>query len=259
MRLNGKVAIVTGAAQGIGKEIATAFAREGAKVCVADIDAGAAEATARELVEAGGEAHSKRMDVTCEAEVDRVTDEVASHYGGIDILVSNAGVQHLDRLDEVSFEDWKRVLAVHLDGGFLTTRASLRHMYSSGRGGSVILMGSVHSYLASEQKGPYVAAKHGLVGLCRAIAREGGTRGVRANTICPGLVRTELIERQLPRFADQRGVSQAQVLEQMLQPTVDGEFTTTAELAEVALFLASFPSNALSGQSIGVSHGIHML
>jgi 3-hydroxybutyrate dehydrogenase len=259
MRLKDKVAIVTGAGRGIGKEIASAFAREGAQVCVTDIDGDRAEATAKELSEVYVEALGLQMDVTDEAEVNKVTDIVAQKFGSIDVLVANAGIQHLDTLADVSFEDWRRVLSVHLDGSFLTTKASLRHMYASGRGGSIILLGSVHSYLASEQKGPYVVAKHGLVGLCRTIAKEGGEYGVRANTICPGLVRTELIERQLPVFAEQRGVSEQEVIEQMLKPTVDGEFTTEAELAEVAVFLASLNSNALSGQSIGVSHGIHML
>ncbi|MGN2393395.1 SDR family NAD(P)-dependent oxidoreductase, partial [Pelomicrobium sp. G1] len=113
---------------------------------------------------------------------------------------SNAGIQHLQEIGEVSFENWKRVLAVHLDGAFLTTRECLKYMYAQG-GGTVILMGSVHSKEASPLKGPYVVAKHGLLGLCRVIAKEGARYGVRANVICPGFVKTPLVERQIPLLA----------------------------------------------------------
>ncbi len=260
MRLNEKVAIVTGAGSGIGKHIAKSYAREGAKVCVSDIILETARATAQEIRDAGGVASAERMDVTDEREVNQVTDKVAAEWGGIDILVSNAGIQHLDTIADVSFENWKRVLAVHLDGGFLTSKASLRHMIDHKRGGSIIFTGSVHSYYASEQKGPYCVAKHGLVGLCRALAKEGAHHGIRANTICPALVRTPLIEKQLPVLAAQRGVSEEQLVHDLfLRFTVDNEYTTVAELAEVAVFLASFPTNALTGQSICVAHGMHML
>jgi 3-hydroxybutyrate dehydrogenase len=183
----------------------------------------------------------------------------ADALGGIDILVSNAGLQHLDAIADVSFEDWKRILAVHLDGGFLTTRASLRHMRAQKRGGTILLMGSVHSKEASELKGPYVAAKHGLLGLCRVVAKEGAAYGVRANLICPGFVRTPLVERQIPQIAKERGISEDEVVRDvMLGTTVDAEWTTPDDIARVAVFLASFPTHALTGQSIVVSHGWHM-
>ncbi|SHK52785.1 3-hydroxybutyrate dehydrogenase [Shimia gijangensis] len=258
-QLQGKVAIVTGAGAGIGKTIAAKFAAEGAIVCIADINGDTAEAVSNEICAGGGKAVGVQMDVTNEQEVTAVVDDLAGRFGHIDVLVANAGIQHIDEIADVSFADWKRVLSVHLDGSFLTTRACLKHMYSGTQGGSVILLGSVHSYLASEQKGPYIVAKHGLVGLARTIAKEGAKHGVRANTICPGLVRTALIEAQLPILSKDRGISEEQVITDMLQTTVDGEFTTQAELADVATFLAAFPSNALTGQSISVSHGIHML
>lgn len=111
-------------------------------------------------------------------------------FGGIDILVSNAGIQIVHPVEEFSFADWKKMLAIHLDGAFLTTKACLKHMYAQGRGGSVIYMGSVHSKEASMLKAPYVTAKHGLIGLCKTVAKEGAKHGVRANVICPGFVRT---------------------------------------------------------------------
>jgi 3-hydroxybutyrate dehydrogenase len=184
---------------------------------------------------------------------------VAEKFGAINILVSNAGIQHIDPVAELSFANWRKMIAVHLDGAFLTTRACLKHMYSGKRGGSVIYMGSVHSKEASPLKAPYVTAKHGLIGLCKVVAKEGAAHGVRANVICPGFVRTPLVEKQIPEQARELGISEAEVVKNvMLKETVDGEFTTTEDVAQVALFLAAFPTNALTGQSIVVSHGWFM-
>src|SRR3990167_7670446 len=225
MRLKDKVAVVTGAASGIGKAIAELYAREGAKVVIADLDLAKA----------------------------------ISAYGGVDILVSNAGIQYISPIDELPFAEWKKLLAIHLDGAFLTTRACLKDMYKRGKGGSIIYMGSVHSKEASLLKAPYVTAKHGLLGLCKVVAKEGAKHHVRANVICPGFVRTPLVDKQIPEQAKTLGISEADVIKKvMLKDTVDGEFTTTADVAEVALFFASFESNALTGQSLIVSHGWFM-
>ncbi|WP_040662661.1 3-hydroxybutyrate dehydrogenase [Nitrococcus mobilis] len=259
MRLQDKVAIVTGAASGIGKEIAGCFARAGAKVAIADLDRSAAEQAAEELEAAGHQAIGVAMDVTDEAQVDAGTDKVAEALGGIDILVSNAGIQIVDPIEDFDFGKWKRLLAIHLDGAFLTTRAALRRMYRQGRGGSVIYMGSVHSKEASVLKAPYVTAKHGLIGLAKVVAKEGAQHGVRANVICPGFVRTPLVDKQIPEQAQDLGISEEEVVKNvMLKETVDGEFTTIEDVAEAALFFASFESNALTGQSLVVSHGWFM-
>lgn len=259
MRMNDKTAIVTGAASGIGKEIARAFAREGAKVCVADLALDAAKATAADIAMDGAGAMAVAMDVTDEQQVDAGVGAVIKSHGGVDVLVSNAGIQHIDPLVELSLLNWRKVLAVHLDGGFLTTRACLRHMVRSGRGGTILYIGSVHSKEASALKGPYVAAKHGLLGLCKVVAKEGAEHGVRSNLIAPGFVRTPLVDKQIPEQAKALGISEEDVIKSvMLKETVDGEFTMIADIAQVAVFLASFPSNALTGQSIVVSHGWHM-
>ncbi len=255
MQLNGKSALVTGAASGIGAEIARVFAAAGARVCIADLGAEAAKRKASEMKGAIG----VRMDVTSEDEVERGVAEMVRQLGGVDILVSNAGVQHIDNIADVSFENWRKVIAIHLDGGFLTTRACMRQMIEQKRGGSIILMGSVHSKEASPQKGPYVAAKHGLAGLCRVVAKEGAAHGIRSNLICPGFVRTPLVEKQIPQLAKELNISPESVVKDvMLKNTVDGEFATVGDIAQVALFLAAFPTNALTGQSITVSHGWHM-
>ena len=256
MDLKGKSAIVTGAASGIGAEIARVYARAGAKVCVADLDAIGAERLAKDI---GGGAIGVRMDVTSEAEVEQGVEEATRRLGSVHILVSNAGVQHIDTIADVSFENWRRVLAIHLDGGFLTTRACLRRMIAQKRGGAIIMMGSVHSLEASVQKGPYVAAKHGLLGLTRVVAKEGAAHGIRANIICPGFVRTPLVERQIPQLSKELKISEEAVVKDvMLRNTVDGEFTTVNDVAQAALFLAAFPNAALTGQAIVVSHGWNM-
>ena len=256
MRLSDRSAIVTGAASGIGHEIAARFAREGAKVAIADLRQDAADAAARQIADQGGTAMGLAMDVTDEQQVNDGVETVVARYGGVDILVSNAGIQIVHPVEQFGYDEWKKMMAIHLDGAFLTTRACLRHMYKSGRGGSVIYMGSVHSREASLLKAPYVTAKHGLLGLCRVVAKEGAAHGVRANVICPGFVRTPLVDKQIPEQAKALGISEAQVIRDvMLKETVDGEFTTVEDVAEVALFFASFASNALTGQSLVVSHG----
>jgi 3-hydroxybutyrate dehydrogenase len=258
MRLREKVAFVTGAASGIGKEIARTFAREGAKVVIADLNAAAASAVAAELDASGERALGIAMDVCNESQVEAGMKSAIAAFGRIDILVSNAGIQIVAPLEELSYADWKRLLAIHLDGAFLTTRAALRQMYQQGSG-SIIYMGSVHSKEASVLKAPYVAAKHGLIGLAKVVAKEGAKHGVRANVVCPGFVRTALVDKQIPEQAQQLGLSEQEVIKKVfLKDTVDGEFTTTQDVAEAALFFASFESNALTGQSLVVSHGWHM-
>lgn len=258
MKLEGKIAIVTGAASGIGKAIAQRYAREGARVAIADLDLEAAKAAAAEIEAAGGKASGVAMDVTSEDAVNAGVSAVVAAYGGIDILVSNAGIQIVHPVEEFSYDDWRKLIAIHVDGAFLTTRACLPHMYRAGRG-SVIYMGSVHSKEGSVLKAPYVTAKHGLIGLAKVVAKEGAAHGVRANVICPGFVRTPLVDRQIPEQASELGISEDDVVRKvMLKETVDGQFTTVDDVAEVALLFATFPSNALTGQSLVVSHGWFM-
>ena len=258
MRLENKVAIVTGAASGIGKEIATVYAQEGAKVVIADLNQKGADAVAAQL---GGakKAIGVAVDVTNEAQVDACVAKTIEAFGQVDILVSNAGIQIVSPVEQFDFAKWKQMLAIHLDGAFLFTRAALKEMYKRGKGGSIIYMGSVHSKEASVLKAPYVTAKHGLIGLAKVVAKEGAAHGVRANVICPGFVRTPLVDKQIPEQAKELGISEDDVIKKvMLKETVDGEFTTVDDVAQLALFFAAFPSNALTGQSMVVSHGWFM-
>jgi 3-hydroxybutyrate dehydrogenase len=256
MTLQDKVALITGAASGIGKEIALEYAKQGAKIVIADLNLDAATAAAAEITGAGGIAMAVEMNVTDEAQVDKGVADAVAAYGGIDILISNAGIQIVHPIVDFPYADWQKLMAIHADGAFLTTRAAMRAMIAAKRGGVIIYMGSVHSHEASPLKAPYVTAKHGLIGLAKVVAKEGAEHGIRANVICPGFVRTPLVDKQIPEQAKALGISEADVIKNvMLKETVDGEFTTVQDVAETAVFLAAFPSNALTGQSIIVSHG----
>jgi len=259
MALQGKVALVTGAASGIGEQTACKLAADGAAVVIADLNLANAQTVADSIVAAGGKAIAVSMDVTSEDAVNAGIEETVAKLGGIDVLVSNAGIQIVAPIEEYAYADWKKMLAIHLDGAFLTTKAAIKHMYASGKGGSIIYMGSVHSHEASKLKSAYVTAKHGLLGLARVVAKEGGPRGVRANVVCPGFVRTPLVEKQIPEQAKALSISEEDVVKNvMLKETVDGEFTTVADVANTVAFLAGFESNALTGQSVVVSHGWFM-
>ncbi len=259
MRLKDKICIVTGAASGIGRAIAQRYAAEGARVAIADLKADAAKATADDInAKHKNAAMAVAMDVTDEAQVNAGVEAVVKHWGGVDVLVSNAGVQIVHKTEEFPFTDWKKMLAIHLDGAFLTSKAVLPHMYAK-KSGSIIFMGSVHSKMASPLKSAYVTAKHGLMGLSRVLSKEGAAYGVRTNVICPGFVLTPLVEKQIPEQARNLGISEEEVVKKiMLGGTVDGEFTTMEDVAEVALLFAAFPTNALTGQSLIVSHGWFM-
>ena len=255
MKLSNKVALVTGAASGLGRAIAETFAGEGAHVIITDLNVEGAKAAAEAIIQRGGSAEGQSMDVSSEEAVNRVFADVIQRHGKIDIAVSNAGIQIISALDELSLADWKKMMAIHLDGAFLVTHAALKSMYPH-KSGTIIYIGSVHSKEGSLLKAPYVTAKHGLEGLCKVVAKEGAKYGVRSNLICPGFVRTPMVDKQIPEQAEALGMSQERVIRDvMLKETVDGEFTTLDDIAETALFFASFPTNALTGQSIVVSHG----
>jgi 3-hydroxybutyrate dehydrogenase len=256
MQLAGKVAIVTGAASGIGKKIAETYAAQGAAVAIADINLAAAQQAADEIIAAGGKAMGVAMDVTDEEAVNAGTRQVVDKFGRLDILVSNAGIQIVNPIENYSYADWKKMMAIHVDGAFLTTKAALQYMYKGDQGGTVIYMGSVHSHEASPLKSAYVSAKHALLGLARVLAKEGAAHNVRSHVICPGFVRTPLVDKQIPEQAKELGISEEEVVKRvMLGGTVDGIFTTVDDVAQTALFLADFPSAALTGQSFVVSHG----
>jgi 3-hydroxybutyrate dehydrogenase len=257
MKLDGKVALITGGASGIGHAIAKRYVEAGGRVGIADLNANGATQAAKELGDTKT-AIGIGMDVSREDQVNAGVEQVVETFGRVDILVSNAGVQIVYPIEEFPFADWKKLIAIHLDGAFLTTKACVKHMYQQ-NSGTLIYMGSVHSHEASPLKSAYVAAKHGILGLARVMAKEGAQHNVRANVICPGFVKTPLVEKQIPEQAKELGISEERVVKEiMLAETVDHTFTTVEDIAELALFLATFETNALTGQSIVISHGWHM-
>ncbi|HZB55698.1 MAG TPA: 3-hydroxybutyrate dehydrogenase [Reyranella sp.] len=259
----GRVAIVTGAASGIGKQVALRLAAEGAIPVIADLNLDAASATAKEIQalhkeKGGSDAFAVAMNVVDEAQVEKGVADTVAKYGKVDILVSNAGIQIVRPIVDFPFADWKKLLAIHLDGAFLTTKACLKHMYAA-KYGRVVYMGSVHSKEASKLKAPYVTAKHGLIGLAKVLAKEGAEHNVSANVVCPGFVRTPLVDKQIPEQAKELNISEADVIKHvMLKDTVDGQFTTTDEVADAVLYFAGASTTALTGQSMVVSHGWFM-
>jgi len=257
-RFDGKVAIITGAASGIGKEIALRLAGEGGIPVIADLNLDAARESATEIKSKGSDAFAVAMNVADENAVNKGIADVMTKYGRIDVLVSNAGIQIVKPVVDFPFDEWRKLLAIHLDGAFLTTKACLKHMYAA-KSGSIVYMGSVHSKEASRLKAPYVTAKHGLIGLCKVVAKEGAEFNVRANVVCPGFVRTPLVDKQIPEQARELHITEEQVIKTvMLNETVDGEFTTTDDVADAVLFFAGASTNALTGQSLVVSHGWFM-
>jgi 3-hydroxybutyrate dehydrogenase len=257
MTLDGKVALVTGAASGIGFAIAKRYLEADCRVAIADLNYDVAQSAAG-LVADAKSVIAVGMDVSNEEQVNAAVETTVAAFGSVDILVSNAGIQIVHPIEDFPFSDWKRLMAIHLDGAFLITKACLGHMYRQ-NGGAIIYMGSVHSHEASPLKSAYVAAKHGLLGLARTVAKEGAKRNVRTNVLCPGFVRTPLVDKQIPEQARELGLTEEQIVKDvMLRETVDHQFTTVEDIAEIALMLATHKTNALTGQSIIVSHGWHM-
>lgn len=256
MRLNDKVALITGGASGIGKEIAEAFAREGARVAIADNNGSDADVTAKTLQAKGWTALGVSMDVTEEDQVTMGINSIVKSLGPIDILVSNAGVQYISPIETLAFSEWQKLISIDLDGAFLTTQACLRGMIARGKGGSIIYIGSIYSKIAGLYNAPYVTAKHGLIGLCKVVAKEGAKHNIHANVLCPGFVHTPMLDKEIIDQSRSFGISEKQVIQDlMLKDTVDGKFTSLGDVSEVAIFLATFKTNALTGQTIMVNHG----
>lgn len=251
--------LITGAASGIGKACAVRMAEEGWGVVVADVNMPAAQALADELTARSLSAIAIHMDVSDEDEVEAGFDEMVRVYGGCDLAMSNAGVQIVHPFEDYPFADWKKMMAIHADGAFLVARAAFRRMKASGRGGRIVFTGSVQSFVGSKLKEPYNFAKHGVAGLAKAVAREGAPYGIYTYTICPSFIRTPLVDKQIPEQAASLGITEEQVIRDvMLRDTVDGQFTTVEDVANTLVFLAE-DKGALTGQSIRLTHGWAMM
>ena len=240
--LAGKSCVVTGAASGIGRAIASELASVGARVVVADLDEREGAAFAKSI---GG--IFQRADVSSRDECRALVDGAVRANGGVDILVNNAGLQHVAPIEEFPEEKWEYLIRVMLLGAFYLTKYAIPHMYERGWG-RVINISSVHGLVASPYKSAYVAAKHGLNGLTKAIALEAAEKGVTVNAICPSYVRTPLVDKQIADQARVHGISEDAVIRDiMLAPAARKRLLEPSEVAAYVTFLCSDAAAGITG------------
>ena len=213
--LKGKVAIVTGAARGLGKAIAVALTEHGVTVVLNDIDAECGMATVQEILDAGGSALFHHGDVSKVDDIVSLIKMAMDRHGRIDILVNNAGLQYIAPLAEFPIEKWNHLIGVMLTGPFLATRFSFPHMRAQGHG-RIINISSTQGLVSTEFKSAYVAAKHGVIGLTKATALEGAPHNITAVAVCPCFIRTALAEKQIAGQAKFHGIAESEVVERLL-------------------------------------------
>src|ERR1700674_3052181 len=253
--LENRIAFVTGGVSGIGLQIAEDFSREGALVCVADLDGKAAEGAARKINDRRGQAFGVQCDVTNEAQLTAAIDQAATTWGRIDILVNNAGLQFVSPLEEFPTEKFELLLRVMLIGPVLATKRVFPIMKRE-RYGRIINMASINGLVGFAGKAAYNSAKHGVIGLTRVAALEGATHGITVNALCPGYVDTPLVRNQLSDLARMRNVPLDHVLEEVIYPLVPiKRLLSTKEVSDYALFLASEKSGGITGQAVVIDGG----
>ncbi|HVR07507.1 MAG TPA: 3-hydroxybutyrate dehydrogenase [Thermoanaerobaculia bacterium] len=253
--LENRGAFVTGAASGIGLQVAEDFARAGARVCIADLNEAAALAAAAAIREAGGQAIGVRCDVTREPDLDAALEQAAGAWGRIDILVNNAGLQFVSPLEEFPADRFELLLRVMLIAPFLLTKKVFPLMKRE-RYGRILNMASINGLVGFAGKAAYNSAKHGLIGLTRVAALEGAAHGITVNALCPGYVDTPLVANQLGDLARTRGVPMDRVLEEVIYPLVPiRRLLTPREIAAYAVFLVSEQAGGVTGQPVVIDGG----
>lgn len=243
-RLEGKSAVVTGAGRGLGASVAQLFAQEGARVVVSDVDGASAGATTRRILDAGGEAVGLRADVTSAGDAERLTQTAVEQFGGLDVLVNNAGIASAGSVCEVTPEEWDRVMAINLKGSYLCSRYAVAHMARAG-GGSIVCISSASGVIGQLAQVAYNVSKHGVIGLVRCMALDHAADGVRVNAVCPGVMRTPML--------DALSAEQLAALEAM-HPL--GRVADPAEIAQAVLHLAGDESSFTTGGVFLVDGGL---
>ena len=251
--LKGKTALVTGSTSGIGLAIAKALAQQGANIVLNGF--GDAEAPQRQLAALGVEVAYHDADMSQPAQIEAMMAFAATRFGRVDILVNNAGIQHVAKVEDFPVERWDAVIAINLTSAFHTTRLAVPAMREA-NWGRIVNIASAHGLVASAQKSAYVAAKHGIVGLTKAVALETATTGVTCNAICPGWVLTPLVQKQIDDRSAREGISAAQAQNDLLgekQPSL--QFTTVEQLGGLAVFLCSPAADQVRGVAWQVDGG----
>jgi meso-butanediol dehydrogenase/(S,S)-butanediol dehydrogenase/diacetyl reductase len=253
--LEGRRALVTGAASGIGRAIVEALSRAGARVAVTDKDAGAAASLAKEV---GADASSHGLDVTDAAATGRVFDEVFARFGGLDIVCANAGISTMQRVTELSEAEWDANMNINAKGVFLTNQAAVRRWLKSGCKGVIVNTASLAGKLGAPLLAHYSASKFAVVGFTQALAREVAGNGIRVNCVCPGFVRTSMQEREIVWEAKLRGMQPEQVRAEYVTLTPLARIEEPEDVADIVLFLASDLSRFLTGEAVNASGGVLM-
>jgi len=253
--LQGKVAIVTGAGSGIGRAIALGLAEAGAAVSVADLDEERAAQVVREIEHGGGRAAAAAVDVSNATSVRAMVDVVTEALGPATILVNNAGLQYVAPITEYPEEKWDRLVGVMLTGTFLCTKYALPAMIG-GRWGRIINIASAHGLVASPFKSAYVSSKHGIVGFTKVAAWEVAEFGVTVNAVCPGYVRTPLVEDQIADQARVHRIPETEVVEKiMLQPTAIKQLIEPDEVAALVRYLCTDDARMITGAALTIDAG----
>jgi len=251
--LKGKTALVTGSTSGIGLGIAKSLARQGARIVLNGF--GDVEGAQKEVAALDGEVAYHGADMSKPAEIQDLMQFAASKFGQVDVLVNNAGIQHVSPIEDFDPAKWDAIIAINLNSAFHTTRLAIPAMRKA-NWGRIVNIASAHGLVASPEKSAYVAAKHGIVGLTKAVALETATTGITVNAICPGWVLTPLVQKQIEARAQANGMSEDEAKRDLLgekQPSL--QFTTPEELGELTVFLCSTAANNVRGVAWNVDGG----
>ncbi len=252
-----KTAVITGSTSGIGLAIAKAFAKGGANIVLNGFGSADEIRQATDDVSAltGGTVIYHGADMTKPAEIADLIATATTRFGGVDILVNNAGIQYVEKVEDFPVEQWDRIIAINLSSSFHTIRAAIPGMKAKGWG-RIINIASAHGLVASPFKAAYVAAKHGVLGLTKTVALEVAENGITANSICPGYVLTPLVEKQIPDQARTRGITEQQVINDVMlkgQPTK--KFITVEQVAALAVYLAGDDAAQITGTHVSMDGG----
>jgi sorbitol-6-phosphate 2-dehydrogenase len=257
MKLKNKIALITGAGQGIGKAIAICFAQEGADVAVNDINLSEAEKTSQEIIKLGRRASSYKADVGEQREVNEMVEKILNKYKKIDILVNNVGISKILPFTETTEEVWDKIIDINLKGTFLCCKAVIPQMVKQ-KNGKIINMSSQSGKRGNSWYAAYCASKFGIIGLTQSIALEFAPHGININAVCPGVIFTPLWDEQLAQYGKKRGLPPEKVKEYLISKIPLGRDPRLEEIANVVLFLVSDESNYMTGQAINVTGGQEM-